>query len=117
MSAIRVLIGDMPAMLQSMVTAMLDAEEDMILINPYSLGDDSQRASDIDVMLVAADRLSPAWLAGSAAALPAAIIAIADDARTATIVHLAQTHWPFSNNSKDNIGAAIRRAALPGLPS
>lgn len=116
MSAIRVLIGDMPAMLHSMVTAMLDAEEDIVLIDPYSLGDDSQRARDIDVMLVAADRLSPAWLAGSAAALPAAIITIADDAHTATIVHLAQTHWPFSDNIEDSIGAAIRRAARPGLP-
>lgn len=115
MSAIRVLIGDMPAMLQSMVTAMLDAEEDMILIDPKSLGDDSQRASDVDVMLIAADRLSPTRLAGSTAALPIGIIAIADDARTATIIHLAQTHWPLSDNSKDSIGAAIRRAARPEL--
>lgn len=115
MSAIRVLIGDMPSMLVSMVTAMLDAEEGIILIDPNSFGNDPQQASDIDVMLVAADRLSPGWLAGNAAALPAGIVAIADDARTATIIHLAQTHWPLSDNSKDNIGAAIRRAARPGL--
>lgn len=115
MPAIRALIGDMPAMLQSMVTAMLDAEKDIILIDPNSLSNDSQSASDIDVMLVAADRLSPAWLASSAAALPAAIIAIADDAHTATIVHLSQTRWLFSDNSEDSIGAAIRRAARTGL--
>jgi hypothetical protein len=117
MSAIRVLIGDMPAMLQSMVAAMLDAEEDMILIDPNSLGNDPQLARDIDVMLVAADRLSPNWLVGDKAVLPAGIIAIADDARSATIIHFAQTHWPLSDNIRDSIGAAIRRAVRPGLPN
>lgn len=116
MPAIRVLIGDMPTMLQSMVTAMLDEEEGIILIDPRTECDPETAIGDVDVILVAADRMAHgfAGTTGDRMSLPNGIVAIADDASEATIIHLSSSHWPLADSRKDSIGGAIRRAARPG---
>lgn len=111
MSAIRVLIGDMPLMLQSLVSEMLHAEDDIIVIGQVGDADEA-----VDVVLMSTDNLlNGRTTIGEIAALsPSGIVSIDGDARAATIIHLKQRNWPFADSDKDSIGAAIRAAAKPG---
>lgn len=111
MAAIRVLIGEMPPMLQSLVTEMLQDEDDIIMI-----GRVGTTADPVDVMLLSTDDLlSSSTTLGEIAALsPNGIVSIDGNVRNATIIHLKQRRWPFNDSKKDSISAAIRAAAEPG---
>jgi hypothetical protein len=114
MSAIRVMIGDMPPMLQSMVVAMLQSEDDILLIDSDAAEAARQdNRADVNVILTSLSRLqSDATYLGDLASLsPNGIVAIADNAREATIIHFTKSHWPLLDSRKDSIGAAIRTAA------
>lgn len=111
MAAIRVLIGDMPPMLQSLVTEMLQDEDDIVVIGRAGVTGDP-----VDVMLLSTDDLlsSSATLGEIAALAPNGIVSIDGNVRNATIIHLKQQRWPFDDSEKNSISAAIRAAAEPG---
>lgn len=111
MAAIRVLIGEMPTMLQSLVSEMLQDEDDIVVIGRARVTDDP-----VDVMLLSTDELlsSSTTLAEIAALSPNGIVSIDGNVRNATIIHLRQRRWPFNDSDKDSISAAIRAAAEPG---
>lgn len=111
MAAIRVLIGDMPPMLQSLVIEMLQDEDDIVVIGRAGVTGDP-----VDVMLLSTDDLlaSSTTIGEIAALSPSGIVSIDGNVRNATIIHLKQQRWPFNDSEKDSISAAIRAAAEPG---
>jgi hypothetical protein len=109
MSAIRVLIHDMPPLLHSLVAAMLQSEEGIILLDPETLDlEHSDGGPPADVVLMSASDplFSGYFLSDSNILPPRGIVAIADDAAEATIIQL-----------NDSIGAAIRIAAARRTPN
>lgn len=114
MSAIRVLIGDMPAILQSTVAEMLEDEDGIVVIDSETRS--GRDHHDVDVMLVAADRIVSGLgrFGSGSTAWPVGIVAIADDIQTATIIQVSQSHWPLADQHNDSIGTAIRLAARSG---
>lgn len=117
MSAIRVLIGDMPPMLHSMVIEMLQSEDDIVLLESGSdaPGGEDDVDGSVDVILTSQSHLrsDQRHFGGLAALSPQGIVAIADDASEATIIHFSTSNWSFADSQKDSIGAAIRIAARP----
>jgi hypothetical protein len=114
MSAIRVLMCDMPLMLQSMVREMLQAEADIEIL-PLS-GADTAVVGDIDVLLVSerdfADSKTPV---GRIASLGASgIVAIGDGINHATVVHFHCSDRDLTADSRCDVSTAIRDAFRSG---
>jgi hypothetical protein len=114
MSAIRVLMCDMPAMLQSVVREMLQAETD-IEISPLR-GQSMPTTGDFDVLLVSerqfADSQTPVGLIASFGA--SGIVAIDDDVVHATIMRFQCTDRNLADRSGNDVSAAIRDAFRSG---
>jgi hypothetical protein len=114
MSAIRVLMCDMPPMLQSMVREMLQAETDIELLPPPR--NDAPIPGGIDVLLVSqkdfADSETPI---GRIASLGASgIVAIGESIDHATIVHFQCSGRDLTVESGNNVSTAIRDAFRSG---
>lgn len=117
MSAIRVLIHDIPPLLRSAVTAILQNEEGIILLDPDSLDCEADGGSALaDVVLVSASNplIGGPGFGIPEHALPRGVVAIADDARAATTIRLSHEHWPLVDSRRDSIASAIRIAAGNG---
>lgn len=110
MSAIRVLMCDMPPMLQSMVREMLQAETDIEILPP--MGKDASMPGGIDVLLVSAKNFADSQTPiGRIASLGASgIVAIDDSVDHATIVHFHCSGQDLTADSGHNVSTAIRDA-------
>jgi hypothetical protein len=114
MSAIRVLMCDMPPMLQSMVREMLQAEADIeILPSP---GKDAPVPAGIDVLLVSEkDFADTEMRVGQIASLgTSGIVAIGDDIKHATIVHFQYSDRDLTSDGRIDVSTAIREAFRSG---
>lgn len=114
MSAIRVLMCDMPPMLQSMVREMLQAETDIEILPPA--GKNAPIPGGIDVLLVSAKDLTDSETPiGRIASLGASgIVAIGDSVDHATIVHFQCSGQDLTAESGNNVSTAIRDAFRSG---
>ena len=114
MSAIRVLMCDMPPMLQSMVREMLQAETD---IEIWSMpGEGALISGDFDVLLVSekhfAESKTPVGQIASFGA--SGIVAIGDGVAHAKVLHFVCRDRALTGESGDDVSAAIRDAFRPG---
>jgi hypothetical protein len=114
MSAIRVLMCDMPPMLQSMVREMLQADSDIELL-PVS-GDSAPTTGEFDVLLVSEPHFAESETpVGQIASFGASgIVAIGDGLKQAKILHFQCDGRDLTRDSSSNVGAAIREAFRPG---
>jgi len=114
-AAIRVMLGEMPAMLRGILEEIFSHQRDMVLVGPS----DAAAASAVavaayrpDVLVVSPDELdwptSYASLFGEQPRLR--VFAIRDDARSATMSELYVRRWRVSDLAPDAILAAIRAA-------
>jgi hypothetical protein len=114
MSAIRVLMCDMPPMLQSMVREMLQAEADIEILPSH--GKDASITGGIDVLLVSAkdfaDSETPISRIASLGA--SGIVAIGESVDHATIVHFQCSDRDLTSASGNNVSTAIRDAFRSG---
>jgi hypothetical protein len=114
MSAIRVLMCDMPPMLQSMVREMLQAEADIEIVPLPGKG--ARISGRIDVLLVSqkdfADSETPISRIASLGA--SGIVAIGESADHATIVHFQCSDQDLTADSGNNVSTAIRDAFRSG---
>lgn len=110
MSAIRVLMCDMPPMLQSMVREMLQAEADIEILPPRD--DCASISGDVDVLLVSQKDFADSQIpVGQIASLGAAgIVAIGESVGRATVIHFHCTDHDLTVDSRSNVTTAIRDA-------
>lgn len=114
MSAIRVLMCDMPLMLQSVVREMLQAEPDIELL-PVP-GKRTPTTGEFDVLLVSEKQFAGSETpVGQIASFGASgIVAIGDGLMNATVLHFVCSDRDLTGDSGYNVSAAIREAFRPG---
>jgi hypothetical protein len=114
MSAIRVLMCDMPPMLQSMVREMLQAETDIEILSLPGKGEPI--SGDFDVLLVSESHFTESETpVGQIASFGASgIVAIGDGVTRATVLHFQCSDRDLTGDSSDSVSAAIRDAFRPG---
>ena len=114
-AAIRVMLGEMPAMLRGILEEIFSHQRDMMLVGPsdaVAVGAVAVAAYRPDVLVVSPDEsdwaTSYAGLFGEQPRLR--ILAIRDDARSATMSELYVRRWRVADLAPDAVLAAVRAA-------
>jgi hypothetical protein len=105
MSAIRVLIGELPPMLQSMLSEVVKTERDIVLIDPMAAAQQRNKESDsnaVNVVLMSNERFSSTTttLGDIASLVFAGENALDRTARHTVIIHSEQRDWSASDTGQ-----------------